>query len=807
VEPALLTLFGLEPPPPGGREVMFGAWRIFFERIASRGTTVLLFEDLHWADTGLLDFIDHLLEWSRSSPILVVTLARPELFDRRPDWGASRRSYTAMTLEPLDASAMRELLTGFVPGLPESAVAAILARADGIPLYAVETVRSLVAEGRLVADEGTYRPSGDLAEIAIPETLRSLIASRLDGLDPADRALIQDASVLGQTFTRAGLAMVTGHPETELEARLHALVRRELLEVEADPRSPERGQYRFVQSLIREVAYGTMSRRERHRRHLAAARQLESLGDEELAGALASHDLAAYETAAEGAERDAAAIQARIALRGAAVRAAGLGGHDQAIASLERALEITPDDNERAELLLLAGRSASTGGDHPRAEAFLTEAVAAFRRSGDAAGAARASASLGGAVLYGGELVRGHQLLADALAGLPDDTPDDVRASLLATLSRALMRLGRGQEAVTAADQALALAEPGGFEETITEALINKGSALANLGRWREADALLERSIELATAGGFVASELRARSNNASTSYYNDPVAADRVHRGNLELTHRLGNRAMFVWIAAQLSANMVIVGEDWDESLAISERGLGEARALSDRRVLTWMRTMVLLNRGDPADEELRFLAEAVGDTGDAAIEAEAIAPRAMRADLAGRYEEALDLWLAAARDESLAVIFVTNAGRSAALAGQKGRLAELIDRLEHQSRARMRLPGTELIVLRAMQSALEGRSAEAGRGFTEGWRRYRELGVDFLFARSVVDGAVMLGADDPAVSAALPEARAIFERLRARPHLERLAAAVARAGARRLVVDDHHESRAADQVSRPRA
>ena len=258
VEPALLTLLGLEPAPAGGRDVLFAAWRIFFERIAGRGTTILLFEDLQWADTGLLDFIGHLLEWSKGVPLLVVTLARPELFDRRPDWGAETRNLTRLALEPLTDAAMRELLDGFVPGLPEAAVRAILARADGMPLYAVETVRALVADGRLERDGDTYRPIGDLGELTVPDTLRSLIASRLDALDPADRSLVADASVLGQSFTVASLVSVSGAEAGALEPRLRALVRRELFDLEIDPRSPERGQYRFVQSLIREVAYGTL---------------------------------------------------------------------------------------------------------------------------------------------------------------------------------------------------------------------------------------------------------------------------------------------------------------------------------------------------------------------------------------------------------------------------------------------------------------------------------------------------------------------------------------------------------------------
>ncbi len=210
VEPALLTLLGLEPAPAGGRDVLFAAWRIFFERIAEQGTTVLLFEDLQWADSGLLDFIEQLLEWSKNVPLTVITLARPELFDRRPDWGGQTRNLTRLALEPLSDEAMRQLLDGFVPGLPEAAIRAILGRADGMPLYAVETVRSLVADGRLERHGDAYRPIGELGELAIPDTLRSLIASRLDALDPADRSIVADAAVLGQTFSPAALMAVSG---------------------------------------------------------------------------------------------------------------------------------------------------------------------------------------------------------------------------------------------------------------------------------------------------------------------------------------------------------------------------------------------------------------------------------------------------------------------------------------------------------------------------------------------------------------------------------------------------------------------
>jgi class 3 adenylate cyclase len=249
IESAILTLLGLEAGV--GSEQLFSGWRMFFERLAATGPVVMVFEDFHHADSGLIDFVDHMMEWSRNLPVMILTLARPELVDRRPDWGAGKRSFTSLHLEPLSDSDMRTMLAGLVPGLPPSAVNTIVARADGVPMYAVETVRMLVVEGKLVQEGGVYLPTGDLATLAVPETLTALIASRLDALEPADRALVQDAAVLGQNFTLAGLTAVSGIAADKLEARLRPLVRRELFRLESDPRSPERGQYAFVQALDR----------------------------------------------------------------------------------------------------------------------------------------------------------------------------------------------------------------------------------------------------------------------------------------------------------------------------------------------------------------------------------------------------------------------------------------------------------------------------------------------------------------------------------------------------------------------------
>ena len=532
IGPALLSLLGVEVAPAGGREALFPAWRLFFERIAERGATVLVFEDLQWADAGLLDFIDHLLDWSRGLPIMVVTLARPELFDRRSDWATGRRQLTALTLEPLTDESVRALLSGLVPGLSPAAMAAIVARADGIPLYAVETVRGLLADGRLERRGEIYEPIDDLSQLTVPDTLRSLIASRLDGLDPADRVLLQDAAVLGQVFSPDALAAVSGIEAADLETRLRGLVRRELLDIERDASSPERGQYKFVQALIREVAYGTLARRDRRARHLAVARHYEGVGDQELAGALASHYLAAHGASDAGAEADAVAAQARIALGAAADRASSLGTPDQAVAFLDQALGITTDPAERAQMLDRAA-SLATAAARPDAIDYATAAVDAFGELGDEVGAVRASARLGETLLNAGETPRAKEVLEATLPRAEAIGAEPVVAQTLAYLARTYMRTGQNDESLAAADRALIIAEAHNLERIATEAILNKGSTLGLAGRPREGHALLASAAERAELAGAMDQLMRARNNLASTLTDVDPARGNAPHRAD----------------------------------------------------------------------------------------------------------------------------------------------------------------------------------------------------------------------------------------------------------------------------------
>ncbi|MDT4935703.1 MAG: hypothetical protein QOK11_3595, partial [Pseudonocardiales bacterium] len=256
-----------------GREELFAGWRLFFERLAATDPVVLMVEDIQYADAGLLDFLDHLADWARDVPIFVLAFARPELAQSRPGWGTGRNR-TALTIDPLDAASMDRVVEALVPGMPQAARAAIIDQAQGIPLFAVETIRALIDRDIVVPIGGDYRLVGDVGSLAVPDSLRGLLAARLDALDADLRALVADAAVLGSSFPIEALLAVSRRSEEEVRTGLAELLRREVLEVSADKLSPQRGNYGFTQNLLRQVAYDTLSRRDRKARHLTVAAHL-----------------------------------------------------------------------------------------------------------------------------------------------------------------------------------------------------------------------------------------------------------------------------------------------------------------------------------------------------------------------------------------------------------------------------------------------------------------------------------------------------------------------------------------------------
>jgi class 3 adenylate cyclase/tetratricopeptide (TPR) repeat protein len=769
VEPALLVLLGVEAQRIE-REDLFAAWRIFFERIALQGTVALVFEDLQWADPGLLEFIDHLLEWSRGVPILILTLARPELLEIRRDWGAGRRNFVALHLDPLPPEPMRELLAGLAPGLPEAQVRAIVERADGVPLYAVEIVRMLVADGQLEVADGGYRPTGRTIDVAVPRTLQALIGARLDALDAEDRSLIQDAAVLGLSFSLPALAAVSG--TRDLVPHLRALARRELIVEDVDPRSPERGQYAFVQALIREVAYATIGLRDRRARHLAAARYFESLGDESMAGALAAHYVAAYRSSAEGPEQDALAAQARVALRGAAERASRLGSHEHATGFWRQALDVTTDPGERAQLLEQAGAAATLAGHHEQAEDLLRRALEADEALGDETGILRARAALAKALLDSRRSDAALAVLAPIQA-LPDDaSADPALARALGQLARTRFFRRELEEGLATADRATVMAERLGLIPVIADTLITKGAMLGLLGRTHEAVALVNGAIELAERDGQPAIALRGMVNVGGLLNEIDPARSFEISRAGYEMAQRLGIGPTGMLLLGNAAGTAVPTGE-WAWASHVLAGALQTEQEPVDRVNVVATAAWFAALRGEPTEElmaEITRLAEAV-DPGDAhVIEADTALVVALAA---GRTEEAarhaLDL---ADRDPLNRSYGLTWAALAAGLGGHRGLLDTATAGLDDLG-SRGGISDIAQLQAQAAIDALDGRQTEALISYREALGRWHRLGLRFSEALCGLEMVQRLGPGQPETRSAADAARAIFSELGALPFL----------------------------------
>lgn len=568
IEPRLAGLLGLEEMPAGERGEMFSAIRTFLQRIAELGTTVLVFEDLHWADDGLVDFITELVERSARSPILVITLARPDLLDRYPGWGSGRRNSMSMQLAPLSEDSMRALVEGTVPGLPAHAVDTVITRAGGVPLFAVEFIRMLMSTGDVVrTSDGRFELVGDLADLSVPETVQAVIGSRLDRLGTEDRMLLQDAAVLGLSFTPMALAGMRGERVEDIRGRLLSLVRDELLELEEDPRSPERGQYRFVQGLIREVAYGRLSREDRAARHLRAAGYYEQLGDLELAAALATHYMAAFEASSGATEL---VVKARQALVGAARRAAELHAHRQVIALLRKALEISPDAADAAGILERLSEATFIAGDNEAAVGFALDAEERARVAGDVAGRKRAATLAARAYTssYRTSEAQNH------LEPLYDpECVDDDAATLDMELefARAYM-FGDPLRSLQIAERALARDRGALNPATLINGIINRGNALGGVGRALEARALMRGVVEVADELGLQRQAIRALWNLGVFYQFDDLQRSSKMMREVLERARRIGDQQ---W--AHMSLDATALSDMLDGRFADSAANLAE--------------------------------------------------------------------------------------------------------------------------------------------------------------------------------------------------------------------------------------
>jgi class 3 adenylate cyclase/predicted ATPase len=775
------------------RQELFAGWRLFFERLAAVKPVALLIEDAQHADTGLLDFLDLLIDWALDLPIYVLVFARPELAQARPGFGTGRNRVT-LTLDPLDPASMDALVDALVPGMQPSARAAVTSQAQGVPLFAVETVRALIDRDIVQPVEGVYRLVGDIGELVVPDSLHALLAARLDSLEPGVRRLVADAAVLGSTFPAEALVAVSGQDEPAVQAGLADLVRREVLSVSADPLSPEQGSYRFAQEMLRQVAYDTLSLRDRKSRHLAVAAHLRAAfasDGEEVIDVIARHYLDALGSIPGDPDTGEIRDQAITALTRAAERAERTGAPARAATSYTTAARLTEADMAHGEpaaaaLWEKAARAAATNGDYPTAVRHAERARDLYMQRGDSRAAAGARATAGQALRRWGRHAQAREQLTAAVEVLRAD-PDTDTVRALEELA-ALEVFAGSPEADAASTEALILGQALGVGAgQLSDLFLTRGIYLTTAERrpeavahFREGARLAEQADDNLRLGGVLL-------NLADAVAVTDPAAGVEAARTAAEHLRRAGAQDYLQLATTNLFQALLQLG-DWDTAEEELTRAL-DSDGLTDGGYLSCCRGWLAALRGDvataetilaglgdlrtsedPQDKALisvveAFTAAALGQPGNTLHHA--------RGTLA--YADALGIshdfmrwaWPLAAR----------TAHELADIATVRNLLA-LLDPSQ---------PGHLASMLRAERDLVRARLADhdGGEGgeasFALAIGSLRELSTPYHLAHGLLDYAQHLArvSDNDAAAAASGEARDIARRLRCQLLLDRAATA----------------------------
>jgi class 3 adenylate cyclase/tetratricopeptide (TPR) repeat protein len=495
---ARLSPFVGGPAEAASQEESFTAWRRFLEALAAQGPTVLVFEDLHWADDALLSFLEHLADWSQGVPLLILCTARPELHEQHPTWAAGLRNAATISLAPLSDEETARLIASLLERavLPAETQQALLERAGGNPLYAEEFVR-------LLADRDLL--SGRLDDVQLPDSVQALIAARLDTLSPERKSLLQDASVLGKLFWAGALAEMGNRDPREVELALHELARKELVRPARTSSMAGEAEYAFWHLLVRDVCYGQIPRAPRAARHRAAASWLERQAGErveDMADVLAHHYLSALELVGAAAD-----VEQAHELEAKAIRYLALAGEralaldvERAEASLAKALEFAPAGHpERGFLLERWAQAAQQQNRLQETRAALEEALALYREGDASVAGGRVLTALSGVLQRLADL-RAEETLGEALALLEAQSPGPELVAAYAELAAAHVVGSAFGESIAAAERAIELAAKLGLPEP-ARALGSRGTARASLGEPRGLEDM-RRALALALEQG-----------------------------------------------------------------------------------------------------------------------------------------------------------------------------------------------------------------------------------------------------------------------------------------------------------------
>jgi class 3 adenylate cyclase len=760
---------------PATQEESFTAWRRFLGSWAAERETVLVFEDLHWADAALLSFLEHLADWSEGVPLLLLCTARPELYERYASWAAGLRNATTINLAPLSDEETARLLSSLLERavLPTETQQALLERAGGNPLYAEEFVR-LLADRDLLA--------GALEDLPLPDSVQAVIAARLDMLSPERKSLLQDAAVVGKLFWAGAVAEMGDREPRDVELALHELARKELVRPARTSSMEGEAEYSFWHLLVRDVCYGQIPRAARAARHRSAATWIERKAGErveDMADVLADHYLTALElTRAAGQTGETEALQdaARRYLALAGERALALDVAS-AEASLAKALALArAGDPERASLLERWAQAAQQQSRQQEAKAALEEALALYREQGEPLAAGRVLTALSNVLDRLGD-PRAEEVLAEGLRLLETQPPGPELVAAHTELAARRFVRSVFPEAIEAAERALALADKLGLAEP-ARALGHRGGARSYPGD-RQGLEDMRRALELAVEQG-AGRDAAILYNNLSIGVwpYEGPQAALELCREGIDFCERRGIAEIAFFIGGSSLTYLAELGR--------SERALAEARPLAERAEAAGMAVAI-----DTRAVQVRLLAER-GEGRQELAAAEQLVADARETDqpqllaviliaaakllLAHGHPQAARALLAEleqtprVRADLYYVSLLPEAVRCALAVGEPELAARLVDGVEPRTPMREHA----LCACRAQLAESAGESADAANLYAETAERWQGFGNVPERAYALLgEGRCLLPSARPAAEVPLAEARELFAWMGYKPAL----------------------------------
>jgi class 3 adenylate cyclase/tetratricopeptide (TPR) repeat protein len=606
----LIGLTALEGPD--NTTERFAAWRRFFESMAERNPMVMVFEDAHWANEELLDFIDHLVDWATGVPLLVVCTARPELLGRRSGWGGGKSNATTISLSPMSDDDTSRIIAAILDRsvMPAETQTRLLSRAGGNPLYAEQFARM-------------YVEVGGMGDLPLPESLQGLIAARLDALSNEEKDLLQEASVVGKVFWLGAATFLTGIDRRRVEEVLHGLERREFLWRARRSSVAGETEYSFRHVLVRDVAYGQLPRGTRSVKHQRAAEWISSLGrPEDHAEMVAHHYEAALELArATGGDTKALEEQARAAHRMAGDKAFGLQAFGSAANSYEKALASWPDEGRsKEELRFSYGNALRHLGDE-RASHVLTEAGTRFEALGEREKAALSFAALAEYWWFLGRRDRTAENIDRARTLIEGAPPSREKARVLVSVSRFLAIAEQGDRGLTAGREAVELISEFGPEEYLARALIYVALGTFDTDP-TEAIRIGEQAQSLALASKSADSSVITGNLSVLYATWGDFRRSDELFWKAVELEARLGDSP----VTRHTRAGRTMVefnGARWDEAMVHADAFIAEiaaGRQHYNEWVARMARAHILLARDDVAGAlaDMRRAIEVAREAGD---------------------------------------------------------------------------------------------------------------------------------------------------------------------------------------------